>query len=117
MPGDTYRMTETTFLPKSSSAIASIDEARTFFAANPDVDAVDIIFTTMSGVSRGKRLRQHEALAVYETGRILPGSLMVVDITGADTEETGRVWEDRAEERRVGKEGVSKGRSRRTPES
>lgn len=87
-------MTETTFLPKSSSAIASLDEARAFFAANPDIDAVDIIFTNMSGVPRGKRLRQHEALAVYETGRFLPGSVLVVDITGADTEETGLVWED-----------------------
>lgn len=87
-------MTESTYLPKSSSTIASLDEARAFFAANPDVDAVDIIFTNMSGVPRGKRLRQHEALAVYETGRFLPGSLLVVDITGADTEETGLVWED-----------------------
>ncbi|OJW73795.1 MAG: glutamine synthetase [Sphingomonadales bacterium 63-6] len=80
--------------PYSSNKIASASEAYDFFKANPDVDAVDIIFTNMCGVPRGKRLRQHEVLAVYETGRFLPGSVLVVDITGRDTEETGLVWED-----------------------
>lgn len=80
--------------PGSSSLIADAAEARDFFAANPDVDAVDMIFTNMSGVPRGKRLRPHEVIAVYETGRFLPGSVLVVDITGRDTEETGLVWED-----------------------
>ena len=87
-------MTNPNKTPHSSSKIASLDEARAFFAANPDVDAVDIIFTNMSGVPRGKRLRQHEVLAVYESGRFLPGSVLVIDITGRDTEETGLVWED-----------------------
>lgn len=80
--------------PHSSNQIAPKSEAEAFFKANPDIDAVDIIFTNMSGVPRGKRLRQHEALAVYENGRFLPGSVLVVDITGRDTEETGLVWED-----------------------
>ena len=83
-----------TLTPKSSSLIASRAEAEAFFAAHPDIDAVDIIFTNFSGVPRGKRLRKHEVLAVYETGRFLPGSLLVVDITGRDCEETGLVWED-----------------------
>ncbi len=69
-------------------------EARAFFAANPSIDAVDLIFTNMCGVPRGKRLRAHEAIAVYESGRFLPASVVVVDITGRDTEETGLVWED-----------------------
>ncbi|MXO71083.1 glutamine synthetase family protein [Alteraurantiacibacter buctensis] len=81
-------------MPDSSNQIATVEEARAFFAANPDVDAVDIIFTNMCGVPRGKRLRQHEVIAVYESGRFLPGSVLVVDITGRDTEETGLVWED-----------------------
>jgi glutamine synthetase len=80
--------------PHSSNKIAPVEEAKAFFAANPDVDAVDIIFTNMCGVPRGKRLRQHEVIAVYESGRFLPGSVLVVDITGRDTEETGLVWED-----------------------
>ena len=78
----------------SSHKIATPAEAEAFFAAHPDVDAIDIIFTNMCGVPRGKRLRRHEVLAVYRSGRFLPGSSVVVDITGRDTEETGLVWED-----------------------
>ncbi|MFM5950941.1 MAG: glutamine synthetase family protein [Novosphingobium sp.] len=78
----------------SSNRRALAQEATDFFAANPDIDAIDIIFTNMCGVPRGKRLRQHEVIAVYESGRFLPGSVLVVDITGRDCEETGLVWED-----------------------
>ena len=87
-------MTQANPTPRSSSKVATLEEARAFFAANPDIDAVDMIFTNMSGVPRGKRLRQHEVVAVYENGRFLPGSVLVIDITGRDTEETGLVWED-----------------------
>lgn len=80
--------------PFASNHRATADEAKAFFAANPDIDAIDIIFTNMCGVPRGKRLRQHEVIAVYEAGRFLPGSVLVVDIVGRDTEETGLVWED-----------------------
>ncbi len=80
--------------PFSSNHRATLAEAQAFFAANPDIDAIDIIFTNMGGVPRGKRLRQHEVLAVYQNGRFLPGSVLVVDITGRDCEETGLVWED-----------------------
>jgi glutamine synthetase len=86
---------------KSSNRIAQLDEADAFFAAHPDIDAVDIIFTNMCGVPRGKRLRRHEALAVYKAGRFLPGSVVIVDTTGRDTEETGLVWEDGDADRQV----------------
>ena len=79
---------------QSSNQRALAEEATAFFKANPDVDAIDIIFTNMCGVPRGKRLRRHEVIAVYESGRFLPGSVLVVDITGRDCEETGLVWED-----------------------
>jgi glutamine synthetase len=77
----------------SSHRSATLAEAEAFFAANPDVDSVDLIFTNMCGVPRGKRLRRHEVLAVYQSGRFLPRSVVVVDITGRDTEETGLLWE------------------------
>lgn len=79
---------------QASNRRALLQEAEDFFAANPDVDAIDIIFTNICGVPRGKRLRQHEVKPVYESGRFLPGSVLVVDITGRDCEETGLVWED-----------------------
>ncbi|MFM9851696.1 MAG: glutamine synthetase family protein [Sphingomonadaceae bacterium] len=77
----------------ASHKLGTLAEAQSFFAANPDIDSVDLIFTNMCGVPRGKRLRRHEVLAVYENGRFLPRSVVVVDITGRDTEETGLLWE------------------------
>ncbi len=74
----------------SSSVLA---EARAFFETHPEVDAVDMIFTNMCGVPRGKRLRRHEVLAVYENGRHLPISVTFADITGRDVEETGLLWD------------------------
>ncbi len=85
----------------SSHQIATLAEAEAFFAKHPHVDAVDIIFTNMCGVPRGKRLRRHEVLGVYKGGRFLPGSATVIDITGRDTEETGLVWEDGDADRQI----------------
>jgi len=79
---------------RSSHQIAPLAEAKAFFDSHPHIDAIDMIFTNMCGVPRGKRLRRHEVMAVYEQGRFLPGSIVIVDITGRDTEETGLVWED-----------------------
>ncbi|MEO7027678.1 MAG: glutamine synthetase family protein [Caulobacteraceae bacterium] len=74
--------------------IADVAEARAFLDANPEIAFFEIIFTALSGVPRGKRLRRHELMAVYEQGRFLPGSVLVCDITGRDCEGTGLVWED-----------------------
>jgi glutamine synthetase len=78
----------------TSPLIADPQEARGFLAENPGIDFVEVIFTALSGVPRGKRLRRHELMAVYEYGRFLPGSILVCDITGQDCEDTGLVWED-----------------------
>lgn len=86
---------------KSSHQIATLAEAEAFFSAHPEIDAIDIIFTNMCGVPRGKRLRRHEVLGVYKSGRFLPGSVLIVDITGRDTVETGLVWEDGDADRQV----------------
>ena len=83
-----------TRVARSSATIAAVEEAKAFFAANPDIDSIEMIYTDFGGVPRGKRLRQHEVVAVYESGRMFPGSITVVDIRGQDTVETGLVWED-----------------------
>jgi glutamine synthetase len=74
--------------------IADPDEARRFLDAHPEVQFFEILFTALSGVPRGKRLRRHELMAIYEYGRFLPGSVLVCDVTGQDCEDTGLVWED-----------------------
>src|SRR3546814_4098464 len=57
-------------MSKSSGVIAPPSEAEAFFKANPNVDSIEMIYTDMGGVPRGKRLRQHEVIAVYENGRM-----------------------------------------------
>jgi len=81
-------------LTATSSPIAAPAEVRAFLDANPDVQFFEVIFTALSGVPRGKRLRRHEITAVFEYGRFLPGSILVCDVTGQDCEDTGLVWED-----------------------
>ncbi len=74
--------------------VADPAELAAFRAANPDIAFCEVIFTGMSGVPRGKRLRIHEMAAVYDQGRMLPVSILVADITGEDVPETGLVWEE-----------------------
>jgi glutamine synthetase len=74
--------------------IATLADAEAFLAAHPNLAFVDILYNPMSGPPRGKRIRPHELLTVYGHGRYLPGSITVVDMQGADCEETGLVWED-----------------------
>ncbi|MFN3520708.1 MAG: glutamine synthetase family protein [Phenylobacterium sp.] len=74
--------------------VADPEECRSFLQAHPHIAFVEVFFTSMTGVPRGKRLRRHEIQAVYDYGRFLPGSILVVDTTGADCEDTGLVWED-----------------------
>ncbi|MBX6323020.1 MAG: glutamine synthetase, partial [Rhodospirillaceae bacterium] len=75
-------------------------EATRFLAENPDILAVQLLLTDPSGVARGKIVRRHELEPVYAQGRYLPGSILSLDITGADVEETGLVWDDGDADRR-----------------
>jgi glutamine synthetase len=75
-------------------SIAEPKEAKAFLDKHPEIQFVEIVFTNMAGVPRGKRLRRHEIAAVYDHGRFLPGSILVNDITGQDVEATGLVWAD-----------------------
>lgn len=82
-------------IPQSPEGlVAPASELDAFLEENPHIEFFEILFTPMSGVTRGKRLRRHELKGIYEYGRFLPGSLLVTDINGADVETTGLVWED-----------------------
>jgi glutamine synthetase len=69
------------------------DELRDFLAANPDVDAVQLWITDPSGVARGKSVRRHELERLYAHGRPVAGSILGLDVTGADVDATGLVWD------------------------
>jgi len=72
----------------------SAREAEEFLAAHPDVGNIQVILTDADGVARGKSLRRNELARIYTHGRYLPGSILGLDITGADVEEAGLLWGD-----------------------
>ena len=73
--------------------LARIDEAKRFLDAHPEIEAFDIVLTDANGVGRGKIIRRHELLGIYESGRHLPISILGLDITGEDVHETGLIWD------------------------
>lgn len=68
-------------------------EAEAFLAAHPDILQFEAFITDPSGVQRGKILRPEELVGAFRHGRPLPCSILSLDITGADVEETGLVWD------------------------
>lgn len=77
----------------TSPSGSTIDEARAFLDANPGIEAFDIVLTDSNGVGRGKIIRRHELMGLYEGGRHLPISILGLDITGEDVHETGLIWD------------------------
>jgi glutamine synthetase len=68
-------------------------EAEAFLAAHPDIAFFDTMFTGLTGVPRGKRLRRDEVAKLYGGSAFVPGSIAGVDMLGDDCPETGLVWE------------------------
>ncbi|HWL62120.1 MAG TPA: glutamine synthetase family protein [Steroidobacteraceae bacterium] len=68
-------------------------ELQQFLGRHPDIDAVQLLLTDPSGVLRGKTIRRHELDSLYAQGRNVAGSILGLDVTGADVEATGLVWE------------------------
>ena len=74
-------------------SLADRHELEAFLAANPDIGAVQIMITDPSGVLRGKSVRREELARIFGTGRQVAGSILGLDITGEDVDETGLVWD------------------------
>lgn len=68
-------------------------ELQQFLERHPDIDAIQLLLTDPSGVLRGKTIRRHELESLYAQGRNVAGSILGLDVTGADVEATGLVWE------------------------
>lgn len=72
---------------------APVQEAQAFLAANPDIEMVELFILDANGVPRGKLLHREELLAVYESGRPLPSTILGLTLHGEDVEDSGLVWE------------------------
>ncbi len=77
----------------ASPAVVQPDEARAFLDAHPDIETVQLVITDANGVGRGKNVAREEVDALYRAGRNVAGSILGLDVTGEDVEETGLVWE------------------------
>jgi glutamine synthetase len=77
----------------TSPSGSTIEEATAFLGANPQIEAFDIVLTDVNGIGRGKIIRRHELMGLYENGRHLPISILGLDITGEDVHETGLIWD------------------------
>ncbi len=77
----------------TSPSGSSLAEAEEFLAANPDIEAVDIVLHDANGIGRGKIIRRHELEGFYRNGRHLPISILGLDICGEDVHETGLIWD------------------------
>src|SRR6185503_17585601 len=73
--------------------IAPASELSAFLEAHPDIQAVQIMITDPSGVPRGKSVRREELQRIFESGRQVAGSILGLDITGKDVDDTGLVWD------------------------
>jgi glutamine synthetase len=72
---------------------STVAEAEAFLAAHPDIEAFDIVLHDSNGIGRGKIIRRHELISIYNGGRHMPISILGLDICGEDVDETGLIWE------------------------
>ncbi|MGE8497090.1 MAG: glutamine synthetase family protein [Pseudomonas sp.] len=72
---------------------APIEQAQAFLAQNPDIDMFELFILDANGVPRGKLLHRDELLAVYESGRPLPSTILGLSMGGDDVEDSGLVWD------------------------
>lgn len=68
-------------------------EAEAFLSAHPEIEAFDIVLHDANGIGRGKIIRRHELIGLFEHGRHLPISILGLDVCGEDVHETGLIWD------------------------
>lgn len=75
------------------SVFACLHEAQSFLEQHPHIEMFELFILDNNGVPRGKLLHRDELLAVYESGRPLPSTILGLTINGDDVENSGLVWD------------------------
>lgn len=65
-------------------------ELAAFLQRNPDIEFVDAMFPDMCGIIRGKRLTPKHAETLYSDGLQVPGSMLLLSVTGSCMDPLGR---------------------------
>ena len=73
--------------------VKPLEEPKRFLKKHPEIKSFDIVMHDCNAIGRGKIIRRHELLKLYESGRQFPLSLLGMDITGEDVPDTGLILE------------------------
>ncbi|MBU0737596.1 MAG: glutamine synthetase family protein [Alphaproteobacteria bacterium] len=65
------------------------EEAREFFAANPDIEVLEAFVIDVNGVPRGKWIPRERAIDVLTKGMAMPRSVYALDVWGRDVNSAG----------------------------
>ena len=77
----------------ANTPFAPLQEAEDFLQQHPDIEMFELFILDNNGVPRGKLLHRDELLAVYQSGRPLPSTILGLTINGDDVENSGLVWD------------------------
>ena len=78
---------------RTQHAFCPVEHAARFLADNPDIELFELFILDANGVPRGKLLHRDELLAVYQSGRPLPSTILGLTLNGDDVENSGLVWD------------------------
>ena len=65
------------------------EQAREFFAANPDIEVLEAFVIDVNGVPRGKWIPRERAIDVLTKGMAMPRSVYALDVWGRDVNAAG----------------------------
>ena len=77
---------------QTAAGLGRPEDVTEFLERHPDIEAVQLVITDSNGVARGKNIAREELAALFGAGRNVAGSILGLDVTGEDVEDTGLVW-------------------------
>ncbi len=77
---------------QTATGLGRLEEVAAFLDRHPDIESVQLVITDSNGVARGKNIAREELAALFDPGRNVAGSILGLDVTGEDVDDTGLVW-------------------------
>lgn len=71
------------------SDFATVADLELFLSDNPKIDMIDVIFPDLCGITRGKRLTLDQARQLFTSGLQIPGSMLLLSVTGSCMDPKG----------------------------
>jgi len=79
-------------MKQTAAGLGRPEDVTEFLGRHPDIEVVQLVITDSNGVARGKNVAREELASLFGPGRNVAGSILGLDVTGEDVEETGLVW-------------------------